>query len=272
MEKIWKKIISKGYVVGMVVFMAVLGTVYFVFLKGDDETAGNPTEDVNRTTEKIVFPEETKEPWESSEAVIQRETETTEDVVPEHSSQSEETLETLRSEQSTEIEDQETVSTPSPLPEVLVPVQEPTSETGAESELEATPTPEPTEAPNPVPTPENTSESIPETTPEPTPEATPAVEPEECVHHWLFDSYFQEPTCSNGGLENQICARCGETRTVPGTPTGEHKFVVETQGDCTSAEVVRCEDCNSREVREKNLSNHIDVEDGICYGCGAKTE
>lgn len=137
------------------------------------------------------------------------------------------------------------------------------------------PVEEPTEALNPAPmpeaTPEPTPEATPEATPAPTPEPAPPTE-EPCVHHWLFDSYFQEPTCSNGGLENQICARCGETRTIPGTPTGEHEFVVETQGDCTSAEVVRCSNCNIREIREKDSSNHIDVEDGICYGCGAKIE
>ena len=107
----------------------------------------------------------------------------------------------------------------------------------------------------------------PETTPEP--EVIPELEvPHE--HSWMFESVFQEPTCSNGGLENQICAHCGETRTVGGTPTGAHNYVVENTGDCCSEEVVRCSECNTREVREKDMNNHIDVEDGICYGCGQK--
>ena len=70
----------------------------------------------------------------------------------------------------------------------------------------------------------------------------------------------------------QICAHCGETQVTGGTPTGEHHYEVETVGDCCSAEVVVCTECNSREVREKDPANHIDVEDGFCYGCGHSTE
>ena len=93
-----------------------------------------------------------------------------------------------------------------------------------------------------------------------------------CSHSWIFESYFQVPDCSNGGLENQICAHCGEQRTVGGTPTGKHDYIVETEGDCCSEEIVRCSVCNNREIREKNIANHIDVEDGSCYGCGQKIE
>ena len=99
---------------------------------------------------------------------------------------------------------------------------------------------------------------------------TPSLEPHE--HSWSFESYYQEPTCSNGGLVNQICAHCGETKTTTGVPTGDHLYEVEAAGDCCSVEVVICKECNHREVREKNLKNHIDVEDGFCYGCGQKTE
>ena len=126
---------------------------------------------------------------------------------------------------------------------------------------------EPEVEPEPVPMPEETTTEL--VVPEPTvPEPTPAV----CTHSWIFDSYFQEPTCSNGGLENQICIHCGETRTVGGTPTGKHEYIVETEGDCCSEEIIRCTVCNNREVREKNPDNHIDLEDGICYGCGAKVD
>lgn len=119
----------------------------------------------------------------------------------------------------------------------------------------------------PVPMPEETITEL--VVPEPTvPEPTPAV----CTHSWIFDSYFQEPTCSNGGLENQICVHCGETRTIGGTPTEKHDYIVETEGDCYSEEIIRCTVCNNREVRGKNPDNHIDLEDGICYGCGAKVD
>ena len=103
----------------------------------------------------------------------------------------------------------------------------------------------------------------------PEPEEESQVE-EAHVHSWIFVSYFQEPTCSNGGLITQICAHCGETQITGGTPTGEHDYEVETPGDCCSAEVVVCRECNFREVREKNAQNHVDVEDGFCYGCGHK--
>lgn len=103
-----------------------------------------------------------------------------------------------------------------------------------------------------------------------TPEVTPT--PVQHEHSWLFQSFYQEPTCSNGGLVNQICAHCGETQTTPGTPTGKHAYEVETAGDCCTAEVVICSECNHREVREKNRKNHIDEEEGFCYGCGQKTD
>ncbi len=89
-----------------------------------------------------------------------------------------------------------------------------------------------------------------------------------CAHSWIFESFYQEPTCSNGGLENQVCAHCGETQITGGTPTGKHEFKVETPGDCCSEEVVVCTVCNHREIKEKDTGNHIDVEDGFCYGCG----
>ena len=89
-----------------------------------------------------------------------------------------------------------------------------------------------------------------------------------CAHSWVFESFYQEPTCSNGGLENQVCAHCGETQITGGTPTGKHEFKVETPGDCCSEEVVVCTVCNHREIKEKDQGNHIDVEDGFCYGCG----
>lgn len=89
-----------------------------------------------------------------------------------------------------------------------------------------------------------------------------------CKHSWVFESFYQEPTCSNGGLENQVCAHCGETQITGGTPTGKHEFKVETPGDCCSEEVVVCMVCNHREIKEKDMGNHMDVEDGFCYGCG----
>ena len=70
----------------------------------------------------------------------------------------------------------------------------------------------------------------------------------------------------------EVCTHCGETQITGGTPTGEHSYQVETPGDCLSEEVVVCSVCNYREVREKNPGNHIDVEDGFCYGCGKNAD
>ncbi len=105
---------------------------------------------------------------------------------------------------------------------------------------------------------------------EETEEPEVAEPPKECNHSWIFSSYYQEPACSSGGLENQICIRCGAGQTMPGTATGQHIFVTETEGDCCGDEIVICKDCNYREVRGKKADNHIDVEDGFCYGCGMK--
>ena len=142
---------------------------------------------------------------------------------------------------------------------------------------ERKPEDEPEEASEPLPN-ENTTEppvtnqeeGIPET--EENPEAEDVSELEVHEHSWVFESFYQAPTCSNGGLVNQICAHCGETQITGGIPTGEHVYEVETAGDCCSGEVVVCKECNFREVREKDPNNHIDVEDGFCYGCGHKTE
>lgn len=185
--------------------------------------------------------------------------------------------------------------------------KEPEKEPILEKESDISSVPESTPDPEVLPTPESVSESenirkpeekpevdrVPEesteTDSEPEefvePEHVPVEEPDIPVtepvvtpvpevheHSWSFESYYQEPTCSNGGLVNQICAHCGETQTTAGAPTGNHRYEVETPGDCCSVEVVICTDCNHREVREKDLSNHIDVEDGFCYGCGQKTE
>ena len=151
-------------------------------------------------------------------------------------------------------------------PEVnSVPQPEPSAP--QESEIappEETAVPEDTPAPQPTPTPEEA----------PMPEATPSPEkaPEVHEHCWIFDSWYQEPTCSNGGLVNEICAHCGETQVTGGTPTGKHSYIVESTGDCCSEEVVVCTECNHRQIGEKNHNNHIDVEDGFCYGCGKKTD
>lgn len=113
-----------------------------------------------------------------------------------------------------------------------------------------------------------------EETPQPTsiPEILPEVTKEACTHNWIFTSYFQEPTCGNGGLENQVCAVCGETQTTSGTPTSKHTFVVETPGDCCTEEILRCSACNYREVGSKDTENHMDVEDDFCYGCGQEVK
>lgn len=168
--------------------------------------------------------------------------------------------------------------------------QEPvTPEVTLEPEVSQSPEPEPVPDASRIPEPTQTPEvtPIPELirTPEPTPnpERTPISEPEEKEpepeatstpheHSWMFDSWYQEPTCSNGGLVMEICAHCGETQVTGGTPTGEHSYQVETPGDCISEEVVVCSVCNCREVREKNPGNHIDVEDGFCYGCGKNAD
>lgn len=137
-----------------------------------------------------------------------------------------------------------------PVPEVSVPA----------TPEEATPEPEVSEPDTPTPA-EPSAE--PSTEPSAEPEA-----PKECSHSWIFQSVYQAPTCSGGGLENQICSKCGATQITAGTPTGQHQYEVEVAGDCCSEEIVVCTECNHREVRGKDLKNHIDVEDGFCYGCG----
>ena len=146
------------------------------------------------------------------------------------------------------------------------PVPEPVTEYPAEQEpAKQEPVPEPVPEQESIPQEEEESE----TSTEEEHESPASQEQEEpCRHSWVFESFYQKPTCSNGGLENQVCVHCGETQITGGTPTGEHVYRVETPGDCCSEEVVVCTECNYREIKEKNKANHIDVEDGVCYGCG----
>ena len=173
----------------------------------------------------------------------------------------------------------EETKTPDPVPVPEIPGEsEENKEVKEETQVPTVPEPEEEEDPEPdegkQPESEENVEEPPIAEPEVKTEETPQTPPQEPAHEhsWTFDSYYQKPTCSNGGLVNQICVHCGETQTTVGTPTGEHLYQVETPGDCCSAEVVICSECNHREVREKDPDNHIDEEDGFCYGCGQKTE
>ena len=240
------------------------------------------------TEESIADTESVKESLEaeSSEATGEvQESETIETSVEED----EEATKVVESEPVNIVETQskpdESVQS-TPMPEKK-PVQEITStqENTTEPEEIVTPDPQPelpaTPEPEVVPSEEpSVPEEIPVPQPTPAPEVTPAPEitpsPEETPviheHSWIFDSWYQEPTCSNGGLVNEICAHCGETQVTGGTPTGKHSYTVESTGDCCSEEVVVCTECNHRQVGEKNPNNHIDEEDGFCYGCGKKTD
>ena len=244
------------------------------------------------TEESIADTESVKESFEaeSSEATGElQESETIETSVEED----EEATKVVESEPvniaETQSKPDESVQS-TPVPEKK-PVQEieSTQENRTEPEVTVTPEADPDPKPEPPATPEpevvpseepSVPEEIPVPQPTPAPEVTPAPEitpsPEETPviheHSWIFDSWYQEPTCSNGGLVIEICGHCGETQVTGGTPTGEHSYTVEAPGDCCSQEVVVCTECNYREIREKDPGNHIDVEDGFCYGCGRKTD
>ena len=211
------------------------------------------------------------------------ESEGTDDVETEKEEKEEsanEALETAGEEAETE-SDSESSSEPeqySETEESCEPVKEPDGEVEPKETSESTEEMTPEESPEKVPAgesqepPETDSEEVVVPEPEETPEPSEVPEPEVHEHSWIFESYYQNPTCSNGGLVTQICAHCGETQITGGIPTGEHTYEVETVGDCCSAEVMVCTECNFREVREKDPTNHIDVEDGFCYGCGHKAE
>lgn len=209
---------------------------------------------VETETAKEESGESTEEtlPWESvdepnADSEIVESQETLEPSVEKEALSNKEVLETVEVTGTQETENTEEIS-------------EELDETGQEAKQETQPSDEP--------------EVLPEKDPEPDSEdsAEETQNPSVHEHSWIFESYYQKPTCSNGGLVNQICAHCGETQTTVGTPTGEHQYKVETPGDCCNVEVIICSECNHREVREKDPDKHIDEEDGFCYGCGQKTE
>lgn len=267
---------------GAIVIVSV--AIICLLLKGemsaeqeDDTSAVGTKQSVEESTENL---QESKEA-ETSEDPIEEEVEATEILVMENVETSEvpESEPTRVEEIQEKSEEQIQTAVPERVPVTeIAPTQEPitepeetmTPENVPELEQEPLEAPESEEqTPQEPPASEETipgESSVPEITP--SPEVTPV--PHE--HSWIFESWYQEPTCSNGGLVNEICAHCGETQVTGGTPTGEHTYTVESPGDCCSPEVVVCTECNHREVGEKNLGNHIDVEDGFCYGCGKKTD
>lgn len=250
------------------IVIITVGIIYVLLQGADTAPAGGLDESLN--TEQVIVVEE------STEAFIESEEQSDIEVLPD--------LKTVESE----IEESETVGIEAVenecvVSESVLPKEDSREEiTDSKTESVLTKTPEvETEPTNPevaLPEleeqePEKPVEDMPiqqEPVTEPVEESTPVEAVH--VHSWIFESYYQEPTCSNGGLITEICAHCGETQITGGTPTGKHEFTVETYGDCCSAEVVVCTTCNYREVREKDLKNHIDIEEGFCYGCGHKVE
>ena len=254
-----------------VVFVSILVIVFLV-------RADLPAEEDPNTADVLVEVEESQEIGvdeelpEETENVIEVVTESTKETVAEENQEEN----NAEPEQPSEQEIKESFPKKDALPtkESFETVEETVVEEPKEPEENPEKPAEPDEPGQMETRPSEESKVIPEEKTEPVPEDTPK-EPEateEHEHSWSFESYYQKPTCSNGGLVNQICAHCGETQTTVGTPTGEHLYKVETPGDCCSAEVVICSECNHREVREKDPDNHIDEEDGFCYGCGCKTE
>lgn len=257
------------YVMASFTIVTITVGIIFVLLQGAD-TAPAEGMDESLSTEQVISIEE------STEAFIESEDQSDIEVLPD--------LGTVESEiKESETVGIEAVENECVVSESVFPKEDSGEEiTDSKTESMLTKTPEvETEPLTPevaMPEPEEQEPERPEEdTPilqepmtEPEEESTPVEEVH--VHSWIFESYYQEPTCSNGGLITEICAHCGETQITGGTPTGKHEFKVETYGDCCSAEVVVCMTCNYREVREKDLKNHIDVEDGFCYGCGCKLE
>lgn len=270
-----------------IVIMSVV--IICLILKG--ETSAEQETDMV-SVETVVQNEEEESgagmAWEETD-VKEQETITEPEDLAESSITEESSMSEALEAEDAKVTEQEPTTTPEPEiikePEkeaeiVVTPAPEPIPEESAEesqtpAEEENTPGEENVPAPKPEEIPESVPEVTPEIEPTPTPEPEPAPaetpEPDTHEHSWIFESFYQEPTCSNGGLVTEICAHCGETQVTGGTPTGEHHYEVETVGDCCSAEVVVRTECNYREVREKDPANHIDVEDGFCYGCGVKT-
>lgn len=254
-----------------VVFVSLLVIVFLV-------RADLPAEEEPNTAEVLVEVEESQETGadeelpEKTEAVIEVVTESTKETVAEESQEENNTEPEQPSEQ--EIKESFPKKDELPKKESFETVEETVVEEPKEPEENPEKPAEPDEPSQMETQPSKEPEVIPEEKTEPVPKDTPKEPevPEEHEHSWIFESYYQKPTCSNGGLVNQICAHCGETQTTVGTPTGEHQFKVETPGDCCNVEVIICSECNHRKVREKDLDKHIDEEDGFCYGCGKKTE
>ena len=271
----------------------VIVSIFIISMILKDEVSTEKENDVasrtqQSTEESIADTESVQESFEAESSEVAEEVQESVTIEP-SVQEDEEVTNILKSEpvniaetQSKPVESVQSTTVPE-----KKPVQEITStqEDTTVPEVTVTPDPQPeppvTPKPEVIPTEEpSVPEEIPVPQPSPAPEVTPSPEitpsPEETPviheHSWIFDSWYQEPTCSNGGLVNEICAHCGETQVTGGTPTGKHSYTVESTGDCCSEEVVVCTECNHRQVGEKNPDNHIDVEDGFCYGCGKKTD
>jgi len=253
------------------VMAVVLVVSALLFLQGEEEQPVKVYPETIEASEifKAELPNTDPEPEQESMYETEESVTTEESVEPES-----EKMDATENEQENAVSITETEEMPECETEAE-PIPESTGVSQGTNVPEETEVPEQSVMQESVQTTVPEQERIPQEEPEGKPPAeeepeVPSSQEQEkvCTHSWLFDSYYQEPTCGMGGLENQTCAHCGATRTANGEPTGIHSFVVETAGTCCDIEVLICEDCHTRQYGQKDAGNHVDEEDGFCYACG----
>ncbi|MCD8069474.1 MAG: DUF4214 domain-containing protein [Lachnospiraceae bacterium] len=98
-----------------------------------------------------------------------------------------------------------------------------------------------------------------------------------CDHNWVFDYYYEAPTCSSGGTGVFHCTICGMQDAQPVDATGDHDFVWSGgfDGSCmhTGIAEYRCSVCgySYTETVDINPNNHDWwTVDGVtyCAECG----
>uniref|UniRef100_UPI004055A2B3 hypothetical protein n=1 Tax=Acetatifactor sp. TaxID=1872090 RepID=UPI004055A2B3 len=230
-------------------------------VQSEEMESTDPTEETETPeTEAVEEPEEITQE-ETEEVVTESEAETTEPA-SEETEQTQEVADEASEESESVVEEktQEEVASQQPSQESTVVENEQT--------VAPAPVPEPAPAPAPAPVPEPTPEPAPAPEPTPAPAPEPTAAPHSCT--WDGGTVTTNATCTSEGIKTFQCTGCGTTRTESIAKTA-HNYVTEsTPATCTAAGTTKtyCSICGivQSESAGEAARGHVEGEKGYYYG------
>ncbi len=99
-----------------------------------------------------------------------------------------------------------------------------------------------------------------------------------CTHEYV-DSIIKEPTCSEPGMMESKCSKCGDTYKTEIPATGKHDYVSETTKEATCTEAgeatYTCSVCGDSYIEEIPATGHtyeaVITKEATCTESGLKT-